>query len=210
LVISLATSAHAQAACADLDECHDAATWQKALADEYYKQAFFSGADAQKNFQAAADWHNKSIGAFLSGDGDAAQWYQAVANDYARKAVASQKAADNYVAMAKAMAAAADYNFRRYISIANSPEAGDEAVASASGIGTKTLKKAKAICRRHWAGRIVCDSVVSKTLESGVRYVWKVLHGESSVCLRTKAQPGYINPSTGYVERIVHVCTKWQ
>ena len=207
LLISLAASAKAQAACADLDDCYNAASWQKAIADDYYKKAFFSGADAQKNFKAAADWHNKSIGAFLSGNGGAAQWYQAVANDYARKAVASAKAADQYLATAKFTAAAADNNFRRYVSIANSPDDGESASASASKNGTKSLKKAKAICKRNWRVGIACEFVKSIGIDSAVRYVWDMVKGRT--CLRQKARYN-VNPSTGYVEAIYHDCVKWQ
>jgi hypothetical protein len=98
----------AQAAeCTSVQDCVNAATWQKAISDDFYKKAFFAGADSKKNFETAADWHNKSVGAFLSGNGSAAQLYQALANDSAQKAAASAKAADSYLAQAKFWAAAA-------------------------------------------------------------------------------------------------------
>jgi hypothetical protein len=205
---SLAASGTARAAaCADLDDCFNAATWQKAIADDYYKKAFFSGVDAQNNFKAAAYWHNRSVGAFLSGDGNAAQWYQALANDYARKAAASAKAANGYLAQAKFTAAAADYNFRRYVAIANDPDDdGAGAVASSSKIGVKSLKKAKAICKKNWKAALVCEVVKSIGIDSAVRWVWKMVDGRT--CLRQVARYN-VNPSTGYVEKVYHDCVRW-
>ncbi len=119
LAFVLAASGQARAAdCASAQECLNSAQWVKAVADDYAKKAFFAGADAQNNFKAAADWHNKSIAAFLSGNGSAAQLYQAVANDYARKAAASQKAADNYAAQANFFRAAANTALQRGLFIA--------------------------------------------------------------------------------------------
>jgi hypothetical protein len=167
LAFVLAVSGQARAAdCATPDACYNAAAWQKAIADDYSKKAFFAGADAQNNFRAAADWHNKSVAAFLSGDGNAAGWYQAIANDYARKAAASATAANDFAAKAKFTRAAGDANVARALQLTafffQGPTAQEEAAdAQAAGVepdttavaaGTTAPERCKNPGPRTWEG----------------------------------------------------------
>jgi hypothetical protein len=167
LAFGLVASGQARAAdCMTPDACYDAANWQKAIADDYSKKAFFAGADAQNNFKAAADWHNRSVAAFLSGDGGTAQWDQALANDYARKAAASQTAANNFAAQAKFTRAAAAANVARGMQLTafffQGPTAQEEAAdAQAAGVDRDTTavaakpmppERCKNPPNRAWAG----------------------------------------------------------
>lgn len=208
VAVLLSTGARAQAAeCVELEECHTAGTWQKAVSDDYSNKAAWFRATSRQNFIYAYEWNQKAAFAFHAGDATAAAWYKALADDYSRKSVADARAADDYANQALFWAVAADNSFRRYLFIANSPDDGAGIPIAKRKDGVSSLDKAKVICRRHWAGRLVCDSVVSKTIEGAVRWVWKMVGG--STCLRQEARAAYINPSTGYVERIEHVCVKW-
>jgi hypothetical protein len=210
--VSLGASSRAQAAdCMDLEQCDTAAVWQKAVSDDYSNKAAWFRATSKQNFINAYEWNQKATYAFHAGDATAAVWYKAIADDYSRKSVADAKAADSYALQALFWAAATDTSLKRYMFIANSPEPGDIPTAGTGGSGkdgVKSLSKAKLICKKNWRAAVVCEFVKSIGIDQAVRYVWKMVDGRT--CLRQRAEPGYINPSTGYVERIVHVCTKWQ
>jgi hypothetical protein len=213
LVLSLTLSSQAKASnCTDLEECDTAAMWEKAVADDYSNKAAWFRELSRQYFASAVEWGNKADWAFRSGDAVATPWYKAIADDYSRRAVANANAADSYALQALHWAAAADTSFRRYMFIADSPEPGDIPTAGTGGSsgrdGVKSLSRAKTICRKNWRAGLVCEFVKSIGIDGAVRYVWRMVNGRT--CLRQRAEPGYINPSTGYVERIEHVCTKWQ
>jgi hypothetical protein len=204
VAVLLSTGARAEASnCTDLEECQTAATWEKALADDYSNKSAWFREMSRQNFVSAKEWGDKATWAFHSGD-TAAVWYKAIADDYSQKSVANAKAADENGMNALFWAAAADTSFRRYMFIANIedgiPTAG---TGGQQKDGTSTLKKAKAICKGVWA--IPCAYVFDKVIDGGVRYVWKLVGG--STCLRQETRYD-VNPSTGYVNRVYHVCVK--
>jgi hypothetical protein len=204
--ISLTASSQAQAAeCTELDACLTAGQWSKAVSDDYNNKAAWFRAVSKQHFIDAYTWNQKAAFAFAAGDGTAAAWYKAVADDYSRKSVAESKAATDYANQALFWAAAADNAFRRYLFMANTvQEIGPAGLTTAKA--NARLEAAKKICKAKWVNH-VCDYVKAKIIDEVLRYVWRMTSG--STCLRQKAQPGYVNPSTGYVERIEHVCTKW-
>jgi hypothetical protein len=202
--VSLAASSHARAAeCTDLEQCLNAGNIQKAVSDDDSNKAAWFRATSKQNFINAYQWNQKAAFAFAAGDATAAAWYKAIADDYSRKSVADANAAQNYANQALYWAAAADRSFKRYLFMEAAPDAGDGGIGDAK-IGVSSLKKAKVICKGGWTG-VACQLVLSKAAESGWRYFWKMVNGSKCLRQQTRYQ---VNSSTGYVERIYHVCVK--
>ena len=202
--VSLTASSHARAAeCMDLEECLNAGNVQKAISDDYSNRAAWFRATSRQNFINAYEWNQKATFAFHNGDANAAAWYKAIADDYSNKSVADARAADEYARQARVWAGAADTSFRRYLFMEAAPDAGDGGISDAK-IGVSSLKKAKVICKGGWTG-IACQLVLSKAAESGWRYFWQMVNGSKCLRQQTRYQ---VNSSTGYVERIYHVCVK--
>jgi hypothetical protein len=211
VAVLLSTGARAQASeCVELEECQTAATWEKAVSDDFSNKAAWFRATSRQNFINAYEWGQKATFAFYAGDATAATWYKAIADDYSSKSVADAKAAENYGNQALFWAAAADTSFRRYIFIAESPEYEDTGTASVKGKvitwGWKKFKKANDLCKGFWKG-VACTEVVTRSAEGVVRWVLDMA-GIGSHCLKQKTH-NTINPSTGYIERVWHECTKW-
>jgi hypothetical protein len=209
MVFSMSATAKADNSCSELDTCHTAATWEKAIADDYSNKAAWFRATSRQNFINAYEWNQKATFAFHAGDATAATWYKAIADDYSRKSVADAKAADSYALQALHWAAAADTSFRRYIFIAESPEY-EDGTASVRGKvvewGWKRFRKANDLCKGIWRGT-ACGTVIERSAEGVVRWVLNMV-GTSSHCLKQKTRYD-VNPSTGNVERVWHECTKW-
>jgi hypothetical protein len=113
-VLSLTGAGQARAAdCATAQECYNAATWQRAVADDYSNKAAWFREMSRQNFVSAKEWGDKATFAFHAGDATAATWYKAIADDYSSKSVANAKAADDYANRAKFIYAAAEGNVTR-------------------------------------------------------------------------------------------------
>jgi hypothetical protein len=214
LAILLVGSSRANAAaCADLEACGTAADWEKAISDDYSNKAAWFRATSAQNFVNAKQWGDKATFAFHAGDATAATWYKAIADDYARKAVADSKAATNYANQSLFWAAAADRDYRRYAFIANAPEGAEPGApfgtaASSGGAiswGTRSLSKARVICKRSWQGWLACTAVKAVITGEAKRFIWKLNGGD---CYRRETRYD-VNPSTGYVNRVYEVCTRW-
>jgi hypothetical protein len=214
LIALVVAGAKAQAAeCMEMESCGNAADWEKAVSDDYSNKAAWFRATSSQNFVNAKQWGDKATFAFHAGDATAAAWYKAIADDYSRKSVADAKAATDYANKALFWAAAADRDFRRYAFIANAPEAAEPGepfgtAGSFGGIiswGTRNLGKAKLICKRSWQGWLACTAVKAIVTGEAKRYIWKLNGGE---CYRRETRID-VNPSTGYVNRVYEVCTRW-
>jgi hypothetical protein len=147
LLLALAGSAKAKADCMTPDACFSAADWQKAVADDSSNKAAWFRAAAAQNFVDAKQWGDKATFAFHAGDATAAAWYKAIADDYAHKAVANSKAADNYAAQAKFIAAAAVGSVKRAAALLafynpDSTPQQEAALAQAAGDDPDTLATA--------------------------------------------------------------------
>jgi hypothetical protein len=203
LISAIASAKAGAAGCTELEDCLNAGNIQKAVSDDDSNRAAWFRATSKQHFIDAYEWNQKATFAFHAGDATAAVWYKAIADDYSNKSVAEARAADDYANQARFWAAGADQSFRRYVFIANAPDGGDGGISTAK-IGVSSLKKAKAICRGPWL-KIACEIVLSKAAESGWRYFWKLVGGAK--CLRQETRYD-VNPSTGYVNRVYHVCVK--
>lgn len=112
-VLSLSTSAQAQAECMTAKDCFNAANWQNAVANQYSSEGNYFREYSKHYFVQAAEWNQKATFAFYAGDATAALWYKAIADDYSAKSVANAKAADQRFAQAAFTRAAAQDSLNR-------------------------------------------------------------------------------------------------
>jgi len=124
LVMSLATSARAQAECMTASACFTSAEWRQAIADDYFNQGVWFREHSKQYFGLAYEWNQKATFYFHAGNATAATWSKAVADDYSRKSVANAKAADERFAQAQFTNAAADGDLTRamFIMTANASD----------------------------------------------------------------------------------------
>jgi hypothetical protein len=113
VVMSLATSAKAEAACNTANECFTAAEWQQAVADDYFNKGVWFREYSKQYFGLAVEWNQKATWYFHAGNASAAAWSKAVADDFSKKSVANAKAADEHFAQAQYWNAAANNDLAR-------------------------------------------------------------------------------------------------